>query len=266
MASDQNIAATPSQAMLTSNPLEETSPAASMPVSPIVTRSLDLEFEVEGPPPGFASTIAASSGTIAADLFSYTPLQLQSVGPITTGVNVFASAATSNAQTVRHSTAPVITSASPSTVISQGGTPHYYQPSVTYAMPPLYSAALTAALSTPPHQPVVMPAGMMNALVTPGNQAYFPGYYFAPPYGYLPQYNTPMYTPQGGPQGYTQQSPYVAYMPPCWTLPASQPVYSQIPPSAEPIYDRGNTSRPRFSPERGPSSTVNVTPIPLTVT
>ncbi|XP_022019521.1 DNA-directed RNA polymerase II subunit RPB1-like [Helianthus annuus] len=127
-------------------------------------------------------------------------------------------------------------------------------------MPPLYSAALTAELSTPPHQPVVMPAGIMNAPVTPGNQAYFPGYYYAPPYGYLPPYNTQSYTPQMAAQSYAQQSPYAAYMPPWWTFPTSQPAYSQPSPTTEPMYDRGNASRPRFSPSGGPSSTLNITP------
>ncbi|XP_022008141.1 leucine-rich repeat extensin-like protein 1 [Helianthus annuus] len=237
MASDQNIAVTPSQVMLTGNPLLETSLVVSMPASPAVTRSLDLEFKAEGPPPGFTGTTAVSSGATAADLFSYTSSQFQSVGPITTGVNVFAPATTSSAQTIRRSTMPVFTSASPSTVIPPVSAPQYYQPLVTYAMPPLYSAVLTVALSTPPHQPVVMPAGVLNAPVTPGNQAYFPGYYFAPPYGYLPPYNTPTYTPRVGPQGYSQQSPYAAYMPPWWTFPTSQPVYSQTPPTAEPTYD-----------------------------
>ncbi|XP_022032967.1 extensin-like [Helianthus annuus] len=115
----------------------------------------------------------------------------------------------------------------------------YYQPPATYAMPPLYSAALTAALSTPPHQPVIMPAGVMNAPVTPGNQAYFPGYYYTPPYGYMPPYNNQTYSPQMTAQSYAQQ-PYAAYMPPWLTFPAPQPTYGQFPPTAEPVYDRGN--------------------------
>ncbi|XP_022040497.1 extensin-like [Helianthus annuus] len=259
MVSDQNTAATPSQAMITSNALLETNPVTTMPASPAVTRSLDLEFKAEGPPPGFTGTSALSSGTMAAYLFSYSSLQFRSVEPTTTNANVFTPTSTTSAQTIRHSTTPVITSASSSTTIPQVSTTQYYQPSVTYAMPPLYSAALTAALSTPPHQPVVMPTGIMNAPVTPGNQAYFPGYYYEPPYGYLPPYNTPTYTPQGAAQGYAQQSPYAAYMPPWWTFPTSQPVYSQTPPTAEPVYDRGNTSRPRFSPDEGPSPTLNIT-------
>ncbi|XP_022003427.1 extensin-like [Helianthus annuus] len=155
---------------------------------------------------------------------------------------------------------PVITSASPSIITPPMSMAQYYQPSATYAMPLLYSAALTAALSTPPHQPVVMPAGIMNAPVTPGNQAYFPGYYYAPPYGYSPPYNTQSYTPQMAAQSYAQQSPYAAYMPPWWTFPTSQPAYSQPPPTAEPVYNRGNASKPRFSPSGGPSSTLNITP------
>ncbi|XP_022019615.1 extensin-like [Helianthus annuus] len=246
MASDQNTTVTQSQAMTTSNPSLETNPVTTMPASPAVTRSLDLEFEAEVPPPGFAGTSAVSSRMTTTDLFSYTSLQFRSAKPTTTDVNVFTLASPMSAQTICHSTMPVITSASPGTIAPQTSLAQYYQPLVTYAMPPLYSAALTAALSTPPHQPVVMPTGIMNASVTPGNQAYFPGYYYAPPYGYLPPYNTPTYTPQGAAQGYAQQSPYAAYMPPWWTFPTSQPAYSQTPPIAEPVYDRGNASRPRF--------------------
>ncbi|XP_022024791.1 uncharacterized protein LOC110925127 [Helianthus annuus] len=259
MASDQNTAVTPSQAMITSNPLLETSSVATtMPVSPAVTRSLDLEFEVEAPP-GFANTSAASYGITAADPFSYTSWQLRSVVPTTIDTNVSTPASTTSAQTIRHSTMPVITSAGPNITTPQISMAQYYQPSATYTMPPLYSAALTAALSTPPHQPVIMPAGIMNASVTPGNQAYFPGYYYAPPYGYLPQYNTQTYTPQMAAQSYAQQSPYAAYMPPWWTFPTSQLAYSQPPPTAEPVYDIGNASRPRFSPNGGPSATLNIT-------
>ncbi|XP_022015448.1 uncharacterized protein LOC110915089 [Helianthus annuus] len=37
-------------------------------------------------------------------------------------------------------------------------------------------------------------------------------------------------------------------MPPWWSVPTPQPVYTQTPPTAEPVYDRGNTVRPRVFP------------------
>ncbi|XP_022032871.1 uncharacterized protein LOC110933979 [Helianthus annuus] len=210
MASDQNVA---DQMMTNNNLTLGTSLAATTQSPPAVTRSLDPEFEAEGPPPGFDNITTVPSQTVASRL----------------------------------SSVPVITSASPSTIIPQTSMPQYYQPLTTNSMPPLYSAALTAALSTPPHQPVIMPAGIMNAPVTPGNQVYFPRYCYAPPYGYLPSYGGSAYPLQGTAQGSTQ-SPYAAYMPPWWNLPTPQPVYTQTPPTAEPVYDRGNTVRPRVSP------------------
>ncbi|XP_035833022.1 uncharacterized protein LOC110876791 [Helianthus annuus] len=45
---------------------------------------------------------------------------------------------------------PVITSVGPGNLTQQMCMAQYYQPPITHAMPPLYTAALTAALSTPP--------------------------------------------------------------------------------------------------------------------
>ncbi|XP_022014008.1 uncharacterized protein LOC110913490 [Helianthus annuus] len=247
MASDQNIAVTPDQAMISNNLTSGTSLVTTTQSPPAVTRSLDLEFEAEGPPPGFGSITTVSSQTVVTDPFLYLPSQLQSRGPGGTSGNMFTPATTTGAQSSRLGSIPLITWANPSTIIPQTSMPQYYQLLVTSSMPPLYSAALTAALSTPPHQPVIMPAGIMNAPVTPGNQVYFPGYCYAPPYGYLPSYGGSTYPPQGTTQGSTQ-SPYAAYMPPWWAFPASQPVYTQTPPTAELVYDRGNAVRPRVSP------------------
>ncbi|XP_021991503.1 mucin-2-like [Helianthus annuus] len=244
MAGDQNVA---DQTMTNNNLTLGTSLGATTQSSPAVTRSLDLEFEAEGPPPGFDNISTVSSQTVVTSPFLYTPSQLQSreLGGI--NGNMFTPATTTNAQASRLSSVPVITSASPSTVTPQTSRPQYYQPLTTNSMPPLYTAALTAALSTPPQQPVVMPAGVMNAPNTPGNQIYFPGYCYAPPYGYLPSYGGSAYPLQGTTQGSTQ-SPYAAYMPPWWSVPTPQPVYTQTPPTTEPVYDRGNTVRPRVSP------------------
>ena len=185
MASDQNVA---DQTMTNNNLTLGTSLGATTQSSLAVTRSLDLEFEAEGPPPGFDNITTVSSQTVVTSPFLYMPSQLQSRELGGASGNTFTPATTTNAQASRLFSIPVITSASPSTIASQTSMPQYYQPLISNSMPPLYSAALTAALSTPPHQPVVMPAGIMNAPVTPGNQVYFPGYCYAPPYGYLPSY------------------------------------------------------------------------------
>ncbi|XP_021999720.1 mucin-7-like [Helianthus annuus] len=200
MASDQNTATTTNQTVITSNPLLVTSSVVTtMPISSVITRSLDQEFEAEAPP-RFANVSVTPSGTTAVDPLAYTSWQLRPVAPTTTTAIVSTPASTTSAQTIRHSTMPVITSAGPGNNTQKVSMTQYYQPPITHAMPPLY----TAALSTPPHQPIIRPAGIMNAPVTPVNQAYFPGYYYAPPYGYLPPYNNQAYSLQITAQSYAQ--------------------------------------------------------------
>ncbi|XP_021995451.1 protein transport protein sec31-like [Helianthus annuus] len=231
--------------------------------SPAVTRSLDPEFEAEGPPPGFDNITTVSSQTVVTNPFLYMSSQTPPRRMEGTGGNTFAPGTTVFSQASRLYSTPVITSASPSILVSETSTPQYYQPLVSNPMPPLYSAALTAALSTPPHQPVIMPTGVMNAPVTPGNQMYFPGYCYAPPFGYLPSYGGTAYPFQGTAQG-SSQSPYAAYMPPWWNFPTPQPMYTQAP--TEPVHDRENAVRPRVTPLEnsslgaGPAPGMNVPP------
>ncbi|XP_022003498.1 mucin-2-like [Helianthus annuus] len=256
MASDQNVA---DQTMTNNNLTLGANLGTTTQPSPAVTRSLDPEFEAEGPPPGFDNITTVSSQTVVTSPFLYMPSQLQSRELGGASGNMFTPATTTNAQASRLSSIPVIASASHSAIALQTSMPQYYQPLISNSMPPLYSAALTATLSTPPHQPVVMPAGVMNAPVTPGNQVYFQGYCYAPPYGYLHSYGGSAYPLQGTAQGSTQ-SPYAAYMPPWWNVPTPQPVYTQTPPTAEPVYDRGNTVRPRVSQIGNPSPIVGAAP------
>ncbi|KAJ0585181.1 hypothetical protein HanHA89_Chr05g0197341 [Helianthus annuus] len=186
MTSGHNTATTPSQTVTTSHPPSTTILAVTAtPASPAITRSLDLEFEAEAPL-GFQGTPAVSYGSLSEHPLSYTSWQLRQVASTAATSTVSAPVSITNAQTIRHNTRPMITSATPGNATQQMNMAQYYQPPLTYSMPPLYSAAFTAALSTPPHQLVVMPTGVMNSPITPGNQSYFPGYYYSPPYSLAP--------------------------------------------------------------------------------
>ncbi|XP_022003295.2 leucine-rich repeat extensin-like protein 1 [Helianthus annuus] len=241
---------------LTNNNLALGAGSGTTPLSsPAVTRSLDPEFEAEGPPPGFDNITTISSQAVVTNPFLYMPSQTPPGRTEGTGGSAFAPGTAVFSQTSRLYSTPVITSASPSILVSETNTPQYYQPLVSNPMPPLYSAALTAALSTPPHQSVIMPTGVMNAPVTPGNQMYFPGY--------LPSYGGTAYPLQGTAQG-SSQSPYAAYMPPWWNFPTPQPMYTQAP--TEPVHNRENAVRPRITPLEnsglgtGPAPGVNIPP------
>ncbi|KAJ0896300.1 hypothetical protein HanRHA438_Chr08g0333241 [Helianthus annuus] len=116
MASDQNMAGQ----TLTNNNLALGAGSGTTPLSsPAVTRSLDPEFEAEGPPPGFDNITTVSSQAVVTNPFLYMPSQTPPGKTEGTGGSAFAPGTAVFSQTSRLYSTPVITSASPSILVSE---------------------------------------------------------------------------------------------------------------------------------------------------
>ncbi|MFS7980137.1 hypothetical protein Hanom_Chr10g00935821 [Helianthus anomalus] len=145
--------------------------------SPVITRSLNLEFDAEMPP-GYERRLvnAVVIGTGSVDPSSQTMGLSQSLNTSAAAtITLSASYGTS-----LNTTSPMFTPAvghrdyyyqpAPPINTSVVGTmAQYYQPADSFQFPLLYLAALTTAMPTPPHQPVVMLQVVQNSPITLGS-------------------------------------------------------------------------------------------------
>ncbi|MFS7948023.1 hypothetical protein Hanom_Chr06g00555071 [Helianthus anomalus] len=158
-----------------------------------IRRSLNMEFDAEMLPRyagGFVSGAVIGAGSSTQSTGLTQPLTASATTVVTLPVSH---------RVVSNTSLPMFTPApGPRDYYYQPSHPVYtsavlttaqvYPPADNFQFPPLYSAALTVAMSTPPHKPIMMPRAVKHAPITPGKQAYVPPYYYMPPYSYMLSY------------------------------------------------------------------------------